>query len=104
MDLLPAFLDEGPPRVLHVVGEVDLATVDQFRKEIEGATGDGSTALVDLGEVTFIDAGGLRAILQIARARNGGGPLVLLNAARVERLFKVVGMSDLRCVEFRDGK
>jgi anti-anti-sigma factor len=104
MDLLRAYLEEGPPRVLHVVGEIDLATVDQFRAELEAATSRDATALVDLAELTFIDAGGLRVILQVAQAMNGRGPLVLVNAERVERLFEVVGMADLPCVEFRDGK
>ena len=104
MDLLTLDVEEGPPRVLHVVGEIDLATVDQFRAALEGATRHGSTALVDLSEVTFIDAGGLRVILQVAQAMNGGGPLVLVDAARVERLFAVVGMTDLAYIEFRDGK
>ena len=104
MELLTAHLDEGPPRVLHVVGEVDLATVDAFRAVLEGAFARGSTALIDLAEVTFIDAAGLRVILQVARSVNGGGPLTLINAARVERLFKLVGMADLPSVEFRGGE
>jgi hypothetical protein len=54
--------------------------------------------------VTFIDAGGLRVILQTAQAMNGSGPLVLVNAARVQQLFEVVGMADLPCVEFREAE
>jgi anti-anti-sigma factor len=103
MDLFTAYVEEGPPRVLHVVGEIDLATVDRFRAELEAATSRGSRAMVDLAEMTFIDAGGLRVILQVAQAMNGGGPLVLVNAERVEQLFDVVGMADLPWVEFRDG-
>jgi hypothetical protein len=35
MELLTAQLDEGPPRVLRIAGEVDLATVDDFRNALE---------------------------------------------------------------------
>jgi len=103
MELLTAYLEEGPPRVLHVEGEIDLATVDEFRAALEGALSGGSTALVDMGEVTFIDAGGLRVIMQVAESLNGGGPMTLVNATVVSRLLKVVGMTDLPSIQFREG-
>jgi hypothetical protein len=43
-------------------------------------------------DVSFIDAGGLRVILQAAERRDGAGPLRLVNAARVQWLLKIVGL------------
>ena len=104
MELLTAYLEEGPPRVLHVSGEIDLATANEFRAALEKVFSGGSTALVDMAGVTFIDASGLRIILQVATSLNGGGPLTLVNAPVAARLFRVVGMADLPSVEFREAQ
>lgn len=102
MELLGTHFEEGPPRVLHVSGEIDLATADEFRDALERVLSHGSTAVIDMADVTFIDASGLRVILQVAQTMNGAGPLILVNAPRVARLFKVVGLTDLPSVEFRE--
>jgi anti-anti-sigma factor len=102
MELFSTRLEEGPPRVLCIGGEIDLATADEFRSALETVVTGGSTAVVDMGDVTFIDAAGLRVIVQVAKTLNGSGPLMLVNAALVERLFELVGMADLPSVEFRE--
>ena len=102
MELLSTHFDEGPPRVLHVSGEIDIATADEFRVALEKVLSGGSTALIDMAGVSFIDACGLRVILQVAQTMNGVGPLTLVNAPRVARLFKVVGLGDVPSVEFRE--
>ena len=62
-----------------------------------------SSAVVDMGDVTFVDASGLRVILQVANARNGAGPLTLVNASRVARLLKLVGLEGIRSIDVRGG-
>ena len=100
MDIFSAHLEEGPPRVLRVSGEIDLATAGEFRAALETML-TGSAAVVDMGDVTFIDASGLRVILQVAQELNGAGPLTLVNAPVVARLFELVGLDGLPFVEFR---
>jgi len=100
MEGLMTYVDEGPPRMLHVVGEIDLATVDEFRDALQGALSRGP-ALVEMAEVTFIDVSGLRVILQTAASVDGASPLTLVNAPMVERLFKLIDMSEMPDVEFR---
>ena len=94
------YVEEGPPRVLHVIGEVDLATVDAFRDALEGAV-RGADTVIEMTKMTFIDAGGLRAILEVAESLNGAAPLTLVNAPMVERLFRLVDMAEMPSVEFR---
>lgn len=63
----------GPERtVVKVVGEVDLSNVEQFRRTLFDATG--STLLVDLSEVDYIDSAGLAALF----GRAASGPLEII--------------------------
>jgi anti-anti-sigma factor len=99
-----AILEDGFPPVLHVRGDIDLATADELRLELETSLFTHPTLVVDMAEVTFIDAAGLRAILAVAESLNGAGPLTLRNAHRVSRLLKMVGLTGLACVDVRDAK
>jgi anti-anti-sigma factor len=102
VELLRTRLVEGDPPVLQVEGEMDLSTAEQLRAAMDEALGADPKVVVDLSGVTFCDAGGLRAILQVAAALNGAGPLTLLNASRVRWLLDMVGLSDLRSIVIRD--
>jgi anti-sigma B factor antagonist len=102
MDLLRTRELEGKPPVLQVDGEIDISTADQLRTALEKALSADPTLVVDMGGVTFFDAAGVRVLLQVAAARNGAGPLTLLNAPRVKRVLDIVGLSDLSCIVIRD--
>jgi len=94
---------DGSPPVLHVSGELDLATAEQFSAALQQALSAGSALVVDMADVTFVDAAGLRVLLQAAAARNGAGPLTLVNAARVARLLRLVGLEGLPSMDVREG-
>lgn len=96
-------LDEGSPPVLHVGGELDLGTAEQLAVALKDALSASTTVIVDMAEVTFVDAAGLRAILQAAQSQNGSGPLRLVNASRVAWLLEVVGLRGMSCLDLRDG-
>jgi anti-anti-sigma factor len=103
MDGLSIHIAEGSPPVLHVAGELDIATAGQFGRALERAVAADATLVLDLGDVTFVDAAGLHVILRAAECRNGGPPLVLVNAPRVARLLKVVGLEGMASIDVRDG-
>ena len=64
-----------PPRHgLHLIGELDMATVAQLKTAFETVSGNGPVTL-DLAELTFIDSTGLHAIMEFARSQNGSGPV-----------------------------
>lgn len=102
MELLKVEFVPGDPPLLHVDGEVDLSTADQLRTALERALSTNPNVAIDMAGVTFVDACGLRVVLQVAASRNGSGPLLLVNAARIERILDLVGLSELPSIEIRD--
>jgi anti-sigma B factor antagonist len=103
MDLLMIHIEPGPPPVLRVQGEVDMASADQLRDALGDALEADPTLVVDLAGVTFIDVAGLRAILGPAESLNGRGPLTLVNAGRVARLLAVLDLGDIPSIVIRGG-
>ena len=57
-------------RVLRVVGELDLSTVNELKSHLDAARLDRTTALVDMSGVSFIDSAGLDLLLEAARVSN----------------------------------
>jgi anti-anti-sigma factor len=102
MDGLTMHITEGSPSVLRVGGELDLATAEPFVKALEHALAADSSVIVDLADVTFIDAAGLHAILRAAESRGGDGPLTLVNASRVIRLLEVAGVDGFASIAIRE--
>jgi anti-anti-sigma factor len=88
--------------VLRLAGELDVATAAQVRNALEEALSHGSSPIVDMAGVEFIDASGLRPILQVAASLNGAGPLTLVNAPLVSRLLKLIGQEDIPTLAIRD--
>jgi anti-sigma B factor antagonist len=81
---------------LHPRGEVDLATVAAFEQALEGGIGSGCDLVVDLSDLTFIDAAGLRALAEAAyRVSRDGRRLQLVRPTRnLGRLLRLVGLGD----------
>ena len=87
--------------MLRVGGEVDIGSAQELRTALTKALDNDPTVVVDLGEVSFIDASGLRAILHTADSLNGARPLVLVNASRLAWLLELVGLEDLPSIVIR---
>lgn len=102
MELLTTHLQEGSPPVLHVQGEIDMATADHLREAIERGLTLNSKLVVDMTEVTFIDVMGLRALLDAASLTQDG-PLTLVNAPVVSWLLALTEMTDISSVQIRNG-
>jgi anti-sigma B factor antagonist len=82
---------------LHPRGEVDLATMAAFEQALEGGIGTGRDLVIDLSDLTFIDAAGLRALAAAAhRVTRDGRRLHLVGPQRnLGRLLRLVGLGDL---------
>lgn len=79
------------------VGELDLATVDQLRSELDGLTSAGFKQVVlDLRELEFIDSSGLMFVLDTdARARQDGFDFALIEGPQaIQRIFAMSGVVD----------
>jgi anti-anti-sigma factor len=75
-------------------GELDLATVDLVADRLRELRARHATVVLDLDELTFIDASGLRVLLTATHdARNDGWAFtVTRGAGPVRRLFEVLDL------------
>ena len=80
---------------VRVYGELDLAAAEPFRSELSAAvTGaSGTTFLVDLSGVTFMDSSGLRALLK-ALELDDGKEVIVQSSRQVFKLLHLSGLAD----------
>jgi anti-sigma B factor antagonist len=80
--------------LVSVIGEIDIATVPQLRGQLVALAAAGPALIVDLDQVSFIDAAGLGAVATAARQGAGHGTCVHVVCARrqVRRLFMITGL------------
>lgn len=93
--------------VVSVTGEIDAFTSPALERELDWVLGDGgSNAVVDLGEVAFIDSTALRVLLRaLPRFSKRGGRLVLVSDdCRVLRTLEITGLDRKFRVESRLGE
>lgn len=77
--------------VVHVGGDVDLATAGQLRDALVSSAAGGHPMVVDLSGVTFLDAAGLSAL--VAGRRAAGGRLRIVGATGVaHRILSLTGL------------
>jgi anti-sigma B factor antagonist len=91
---------------LKVAGELDVATASQLTEAVRDASSAGQVVL-DLSELTFMDSCGIRAVIELARAQNGNGPVIILNPSQaVNRVFDIIGIDQHAGIELRrtDGR
>jgi anti-anti-sigma factor len=87
-------------RTTHIApaGELDIASAPEFESAIAEATAEpGSTLVLDLRELTFMDSTGLRALAQTnARAEQDGFSLSIVRGPRqIERVLEISGLAEL---------
>jgi len=90
--------------VIHVRGEIDMATAGRLRDAIEPHMGPKQTIVLDLSEVKFMDSSALHVLVQArGRLTEDGGSLVLRNPSRsAHRLLTVAGANDLLETDAQD--
>ena len=79
-----------------VAGEIDIATVVQFEEELSALAAGGRRLVADLGQVSFIDAAGLRALGRAAKqaAAHSGKMHVICGRPQILRLFQLTGLDE----------
>jgi anti-sigma B factor antagonist len=83
--------------LLHLDGELDLASAPLLQTELDSAAvAEAPKLLVDLGELHFIDSTGLRAIFAAqAQARERGQDFAVTKGSeQVQRLLAITRMSE----------
>jgi anti-sigma B factor antagonist len=79
------------------VGELDIATVDKLRAEVDRLRESGFAKLVlDLRGVRFLDSTGLRLVLELDQAARADSQELLLirGSDVVQRIFEVTQVSE----------
>jgi len=83
---------DADDRHFRLIGELDLATADEFIERIRPVVARGSDINLDLSGLTFIDSSGIRALIVIATELDGVGSLVLSSPQdEVARVLELVG-------------
>jgi anti-sigma B factor antagonist len=87
----------GEATVIHVGGEIDIATCERLRDALEPHLGPRQSVILDLSGVAFIDSSGLRVLEQARGTLTAdGGSLVLRNPSKAaHRLLTAIKTEDL---------
>lgn len=85
---------QGPPTIF-LDGELDMATVPALEDAIGDAVADGGPITLDLSRMTFIDSGGVGAIVKASRALPSG--CINLHGVQeaTRKLFDIMGIGKL---------
>ncbi len=77
--------------LIAVAGEIDIATVARLEEELSALTASGKPLVIDLEQVRFIDASGLRALGRAAgqAAAHGASSHVICQRRHIVRLFRI---------------
>jgi anti-anti-sigma factor len=79
---------------IHLEGELDLANVSEFGRELQAAQSEAKTVSLDLQELALVDCSALKEILEAdASARLTGGKLILVRGSgQVDRVLALTGV------------
>jgi anti-sigma B factor antagonist len=80
--------------LLHVEGDIDLATAPLLTACLTAAFARDARVIVDLNAVSYLDSAALHILARTA-ARQAGRFIVLQSAAHVRRLLDILGMTAL---------
>jgi anti-sigma B factor antagonist len=83
--------------MVRATGEIDVATVDLLRRQLDTAREGSASVLLDLSGVTFIDSTGLQLLLDASLdSATGDWAFSIVRPSRVvQRLIEVSGTADL---------
>jgi anti-anti-sigma factor len=84
----------GGAPILSLRGEVDLASVDAFRTQLDALAERSSSVVVDMADTTFID-GSVLGVLAGAGARFPDGVVVKGATGMVAKVFRLANMEHL---------
>src|SRR5512144_2431311 len=84
---------------IRVLGEMDLSVIGRVDREMRRAEQTDATFIVlDLDELEFLDASGIRLLLHLhARSQGNGGRLLITRSAspQVRRVIELTGVGDV---------
>lgn len=88
----------GARTVVHVGGEIDVASADRLREQVAHLLAEGRTDLVvDLTDVSFMDSTGLGLLVgTLKRVRLAGGRLgLVVTSERILKVLRITGLTEV---------
>ncbi len=89
----------GADELIQLSGEMDLSVIGIVDREMcRAEAGDASRIVLDLSELEFLDASGIRLLLHLnARSRSNGGRLRITRAQspQVQRVIELTGAAEV---------
>lgn len=94
MELSVSEHGEGVVPVVGVSGEVDVYAAPELRERLTEVIGGGSSVVVDLTDVGFLDSTGLGALVaaRTAAAERGASLPLVCTHQRILKLFTITGL------------
>jgi anti-anti-sigma factor len=91
-----AFIRESTAlcEVVHVIGEVDLASAGELGTAIDDAAQSGSSVVADLASCSYIDSTTLSVLMRANKAYSGRFFIIVPPAGMVRRIFTITGLLD----------
>ena len=80
--------------VVHVVGELDLATTGQFEAAVRELGGQGKL-VVDLSECTFLDSSAIRSLIAAGRAHEQEGISIVASQPSTLRVLEIASVDQV---------
>jgi len=85
-----------PPWLLHLVGELDLASAPTLERALEGPIELGGVIGLDVAELTFMDSTGIKALAHASRLLGERGRVVLFQpTGAVRRVIEICGLHEM---------
>ena len=90
----PLSLDLAPDGAIMVVGELDMASAEDFSRAAVWIVERGHEVVLDISQLSFIDSAGLRAIIRLAEEACPNGLVLRSPTDQVVKLMEIVGIED----------
>jgi len=82
------------PRRYRLVGELDLASVDELSERLQPQVAARGDLSLDLSELTFIDSSGIRALFQLNAQMEDGSVILERPSPFARRVMGVLGVGE----------
>ena len=86
--------ESGEHKVISLVGELDIATVDTFKKSIDDASEGAQRIILDMAKLSFVDSTGVGGLLNVVKGlKKNNLPVKITNVSPdVYEVFDLLGL------------
>jgi anti-anti-sigma factor len=92
------YYDDGGLRVVSIIGEFDVENRDSLQSFVEVALGGVAPVIVDLSDVTFLEATPTAVLVDLYEQARARMCFVAPRGTAIRRLFEVQGLDRALCV------